>query len=75
MLTTVLASTLGEGGWLLKGAVGSLSHLWDRRWRARVLPLVEVVFHPNTGTLQLKTEKHLCIIDVLICANARVFVK
>lgn len=32
-------------------------------------------FHPNTWTLQLKTEKHLCIIDVLICANAQVFVK
>lgn len=27
---------------------------------------VERVFHPNPEMLQLKTEKHLCIIDVLI---------
>lgn len=43
--------------------------LRDRRWRARgFLPVekVEKVFHPETEMLQLKTEKHLCIIDVLI---------
>lgn len=38
------------------------------------------VFHPSRGRLQAsgkkrKKEKHLCIIDVLICANAQVFVK
>lgn len=77
MLTTALASTLKEGGGVVaqSRALASLSRLWDRRWRARVFPLVEGVYHPNTGTLQLKTEKHLCIIDVLICANAQVFVK
>lgn len=48
---------------------------------ARVFPPVEKVqkvervFYPNPEMLQLKTEKHLCIIDVLIWANAQVFVK
>ena len=47
----------------------------------RVFALVEKaqkvkrVFHPSPEMLQLKTEKHLCIIDILIWANAQVFVK
>lgn len=31
--------------------------------------------HAIAGSPWFKTEKHLCIIDVLICANAPVFVK
>lgn len=75
MFTTALASTLGEGGLLLKAGPGFLKSFVGQKMASTVFPLVEGVFHPNTGTLQLKTEKHLCIIDVLICANAHVFVK
>lgn len=51
--TTALASALKEGGGVVaqSTAAASFSRLWDRRWRARVLSLVERVFHPNTGTL------------------------
>lgn len=46
-----------------------------RSFGARVWHVLRECCCPSTGVCVAETEKHSCIIDVLICANAQVFVK
>lgn len=69
--TTSHYSQLSSFSWLFAGQEMAVRVFLP----VKTVQKVERVFHPNPEMLQLKTEKHLCIIDVLIWANAQVFVK